>query len=78
MSSSYERGRRRERVLRGASLNGGSVGYLFNGYGASGYGEEVMERVEEEARGLVIRDGDLDVGGDVYGRKEGEIIREGV
>lgn len=59
-------------------LNGGSGRYLFNGYGASGYGEEVMERVEKEVRGLMIRDGDGDGDGDAYGRKEGEIRGEGV
>ncbi|KAF7946190.1 hypothetical protein EAE96_009193 [Botrytis aclada] len=53
-SSRYERGRRRERVLRGAGLGGGNAGCLFNGYGASGYGMEVFERVEKEGRGLVV------------------------
>ncbi|KAF7924831.1 hypothetical protein EAE99_006308 [Botrytis elliptica] len=37
-SSRYERGRRRERVLRGAGLGGGSGGCLLNGYGGGGYG----------------------------------------
>ncbi|KAF5868501.1 putative mipc synthase subunit protein [Botrytis fragariae] len=53
-SSKYERGRRRERVLRGAGLGGGNGGSLFHGYGGGVYGEEVMEGMEKEGRGLMI------------------------
>ncbi|TEY44015.1 hypothetical protein BOTCAL_0356g00120 [Botryotinia calthae] len=75
-SSGYERGRRRERVLKSAGLKGGNGGYLFNGYGASGYGGEVMEEVERKGRGLMI--GDEDVDEDVDGGKEGEMRGKGV
>ncbi|KAF7931102.1 uncharacterized protein EAE97_009311 [Botrytis byssoidea] len=36
-SSRYERGRKRERVLRSAGLGGGNGEFLFNGYGGGGY-----------------------------------------
>ncbi|TGO40333.1 hypothetical protein BHYA_0038g00070 [Botrytis hyacinthi] len=48
-SSRYERGRRRERVLRGAGLGGVNGGCLF-----SGYGGDVMQGTEKEGMGLMI------------------------
>ncbi|KAF7896497.1 hypothetical protein EAF00_006511 [Botryotinia globosa] len=61
-SSRYERGRRRERVMRGAGLGGENDGFLFNGYGGGEYGGEGTQGMEKEGRGLMIGKGEADGG----------------
>ncbi|TGO53378.1 hypothetical protein BOTNAR_0297g00110 [Botryotinia narcissicola] len=58
-SSRYERGRRRERVLRSAGLGGGNGEFWFIGYGGGGYEGDGMQGMEKRGS-LMIGKGEAD------------------